>query len=273
VQLLVLLPLGLVLVHQLARRLGGRLFAVWAAAVWVVLPYLGILFANRSFRHAYADQFLPRALGLTADPAFPAMVAFLAAAFLCLRALETERAIDVVGSALSAAVGVALVPRAVGFLAAPLVALAVARRWRLLLAIALCLTPLVAGIVAADSADLLTGPGFAQVSFSALGHVLDGLNERFWSGRVLEWVTLAGVIGALRGSRIAGGLAAVWLLALALTVGTPTDGTDSMIAFLRSLVPALPAFGLLVAAIPLLAPQGGRRGAGLHARATSSPPA
>jgi hypothetical protein len=257
VQVLVMLPLTLVLVHRLARRLGGRLFAAWAAAVWVALPYLGLPFANQSFRHPYAEQFLPRALGLTADPAFPAMVAFLAAAFLCLRALETNAASDIAGTALGAALGVAFVPRAAGFVAAPLVALALARRWRLLLVITACLTPLLAGVVAAEAGGLLSGHGFGHVSLSALGDVLAGLRERFWSARLLEWLAIAGALGALRGSRAAGSLTAVWLTALALTSATHTGGATGMIIFLRGLVPSLPAFGLLLAAIPLLAPREG----------------
>ena len=72
-QTLVLLPLALWLVYAVADRLAGRVFAAWAAAVWVLLPYAGYAFSTGGYRHTYADGFLTHVLGLTADPAFPAL--------------------------------------------------------------------------------------------------------------------------------------------------------------------------------------------------------
>ena len=254
-QVLLLQPLTLVLVHRVGRCLSGRVFAVWASVLWVAIPYLGLFYANHGFRHAYSADFLPRALGLTADPAFPAMVSFLAAAFLCLRSLETAAGRDVIAGCVAATAGVAFVPRAAEFVAAPLVALAVARRWRLLRVAALTLAPLLAFVGLAGTLGLLAGPGFGHVSVSSLGHVLASLGERFWSARLLEWLAVAGAVGALRGSLTVGALIAVWFVALALTSGNDHTGTAQLIAFLRAMVPALPAFALLVAALPLLFPR------------------
>ena len=111
-QVVILLPLALVLVHGTALRLGGRTFAAWAAALWVVLPYAGVVYANPSLRHDYVHRFLPHLLGLADDPRFPGMVAFLAAVFFALRAIETGLSVDVAIAVAAAAVGAAFVPRA-----------------------------------------------------------------------------------------------------------------------------------------------------------------
>ena len=83
-----------------------------------------------------------------------------------------------------------------------------------------------------------------------------GLREYTWSNRVLQWLPLAGTIGLgpplagrRRARRPAG--SAAFVLAEGASPNRPVRRRQaSSLAF----VPALPAFALLVAAIPLLVP-------------------
>ena len=83
---LVLLPIALLCVYGIASRIAGRLFGYFAATVWIALPYLGILFVEPGYHQKYTELTLPQALGLSSVPDFPATVALLVAAYLCLRA-------------------------------------------------------------------------------------------------------------------------------------------------------------------------------------------
>ena len=46
---LVLLPVALLCVYGIAARLAGRLFGYWAAALWIFLPYLGVIFVEPGY--------------------------------------------------------------------------------------------------------------------------------------------------------------------------------------------------------------------------------
>src|SRR5207248_2018797 len=82
-------------VRPVARRPGariaGRLFGYLAASLWVLVPYLGIVFVEVGYHQKYTELTLPQVLGLTSVPDFPAMVALIVSAYLCLRALDSER--------------------------------------------------------------------------------------------------------------------------------------------------------------------------------------
>jgi len=254
-QALVLLPLVLWLLYAVAERLAGRVFAAWAAAVWVMLPYAGLVFVNRSFRHAYADQFLTHLLGLTADPALPAMAAFLAAGLFALRAVQTGAALDAAGTALFAAAAVAFVPRAATVAVAPVAALALAGRRRNAAAAAAGLALLLLGIDLSVRAGLLSSP-FGHLGFGAPARALNTLNEDFWSGRVLQWLTIAGVIGVLRRSLPAGVfVGAAWVLAF-LTIHGGGHPPAEHLAMLHGMLPVWFAIAIAIASIPLLVPHG-----------------
>ena len=255
-QTLVLLPLALWLVYAVADRLAGRVFAAWAAAVWVLLPYAGYPFSNRSFRHEYADGFLTHVLGLTADPAFLAMVAFLASGYLALRARATGWAPAYAATFASAAVGAAFAPREALVAVAPAAALAVGGRRAhvAIAAVGLALVLLVVGI--ASGTGLLSSP-FAQFGFHAPAGALASLMENFWSGRILEWLTIAGIIGAVRRGRPAGVFAAAASLLAFLSIhGGGKTPAATHLAMLHETLPAWFAITITVAAIPLLTPRG-----------------
>ena len=81
-----------------------------------------------------------------------------------------------------------------------------------------------------------------------------GLREYFWSQRVLQWLPLAGVVAVARRSAQLAILLGAWLggyAAFRLTSGSATFENGE---FFRLLLPALPAYVLLAAALPLLVP-------------------
>ena len=255
-QVLLLLPAALVLVYEIGRRLGSGLHAAWTALAWVVLPYAGLLYSNHSFRHAYAHDFLVHVVGLAADARFVAIVAFLAAALFTARAVETGAMLDTVLAVGAAAAGAACAPRAALAAVGPVVALAMARRARLAAAAAVGTIGALAAVGAAVAAGWLTGP-FAAFSIGAGADALVSLNESFWSGRVLEWLALAGLIGVIRARPVIGtSIAVVFLAGFFSVSGAPVaSSADLNLRLLSTLLPVWGAFALAVASVPLLLPR------------------
>ena len=115
----VLLPVALLCVYAIAARIAGRAFGYFAAALWIVLPYLGILFVEPGYHQKYTELTLPQVLGLSSVPDFPAMVALLVSAYFCLRALEVTGWITPVAAGLAAGYSIAIKPSNSIFLVAP----------------------------------------------------------------------------------------------------------------------------------------------------------
>lgn len=131
------------------------------------------------------------------------------------------------------------IPDLVGLRATPWFALGLA------LAAAALLRPLAVVFGAAGAFELLSG-------FGHLGDVRSGLHETAWSITMLEWLPIAGALGAARFS---------WLRALALTgwlafaVGhAGRQGYDGA-AFWQSLSLAMPAIAVLLSSLRLLVPR------------------
>src|ERR671936_1926095 len=108
VNTLVLLPAALLCVYGIARRIGGTAFGLFAATLWVVFPWLGVLYADAGYHEKYTEQFLPQALGLTAMSDFPSTVALLVSAYFTVRALEARGIADGALAGLAAGVGIGL---------------------------------------------------------------------------------------------------------------------------------------------------------------------
>jgi hypothetical protein len=255
-QVVLLVPLALVLVYEIARRLGGPLFAAWAGLAWIVLPYALLAYATPSLRTLYAHQFLPQLLGLSDDPRFAAMVAFGGAVYLALRALDTGSAVDVWATVAAAGLGSALAPREALVAVAPVVGLALRGRWRPALLATIALAAILVAVGFAVSGDLLNGP-FARFGYTDPHGTLGGLRETFWSGRVMEWLGLAGIVAAIRARPAAGVIVAGCFLAAVASIGRGHTPVDANLELLQSLLPAWVAVTLVVAAIPLLAPRVG----------------
>src|SRR5439155_25212412 len=83
---------------------------------------------------------------------------------------------------------------------------------------------------------------------------MDYLREFFWSNRVVEWIPFAGLLAVVRRSRPLAGLLAGWFFAYVLIRGSTPRASVERGDFWRLVMPAFPAFAVLVAAVLLLVP-------------------
>ena len=80
----ILLPVALLSIYGIAARIAGRLFGYWAVALWIAIPYLGIVFLEPGYHQKYTELTLPQVLGLTSVPDFPSVVALLVGSYFTL---------------------------------------------------------------------------------------------------------------------------------------------------------------------------------------------
>jgi hypothetical protein len=275
---LVLGPLVTLCMYWLGAQLGGRLVGLWAAALWVALPFLAIpLFVHR-YHDTYVDQVLPQALGLTQMADYPSMAAVVLSAVLVVRSLQRRSVEDAALAGLVAGFAAGIKPANFLFLAGPLLAYVIARRWRagawfglavVPAAVALTLWKLrglgelpvlaLGGVRSAAGASVPVGSSwFSRVvplDWDVLKQNTDYLREFFFSNRLVEWVPLAGGLAVLRRSPPLAGLYFGWLVAYVLVKGSSPAASIERGDFWRLVMPAFPAFVLLLAAIPLLVPR------------------
>jgi hypothetical protein len=291
-QIVVLGPIALLCVYGIAARIGGRLLGYWAAILWVIAPFAVIPLWVERYHERWTEQFLPQALGLTAMADFPSMVLVLAAVLFAVRSLEPPRRMTdaVLAGVLLGAAG-ALKPPNVLVGVGVFLAYAVARRWREGVVCAAAMAPALLVLLAWKVKGLGEAPLFA------LGHTrlaagseplalnvdlhryidldvnhwrtqMGQLREFFYAPRVAQWAPIAGLIAVLRVRR--GAIAALlggWLGAFLLVKGFSPRADIQAGSFFRLLMPAWPAYLLLLASIPLLVPTLARR---LGSRATPS---
>jgi hypothetical protein len=271
---LVLLPVALLCMYGIGARLAGRIFGYFVALLWILLPYLGIVFVQVGYHQKYTELTLPQQLGLTSVPDFPSMVALVASAYLCLRALDSRRWEIGALAGLAAGYAIAIKPSNALFLFAPGVLLLV-ERWRSLLAFAAGLAPSLLALAvwkyrglgqlaAAPGPQLrvAVGPGSLtrrifspkENSWAHLHQVLLGFREHFWIARVIEWTPVAGLIGLLARSRRGVLLVGTWFVVYLLVKGTYLPASIDDASFFRILMPAFPAYVLLAASVSLLVP-------------------
>ena len=79
------------------------------------------------------------------------------------------------------------------------------------------------------------------------------VREFFWSNRILQWLPVAGTVGVMRAYRPAAVLAGAWV-ATATIVGVAAPSPFGEGRFFVALIPAWPAYAVLVAGIPALVP-------------------
>jgi hypothetical protein len=280
---LVLGPIALLCVYEIAAHVGGRLLGYWAATLWVIAPFAVIpLFVDR-YHEKWVDQFLPQALGLTAMPDFPSMVAVLAAAVFVVRSLSAGRLHDAVLAGLLAGAAGGLKPPNYLFAVGAVLAYLVARRWREGTAFAVALVPSILvlalwkerglGYIPAltlEQARLAAGSGALALDVNLDRYIdldlehwrqqMDQLREFFWSARLAQWAPFAGLLAVLRVRRFPiAALLAGWLGAFLLVKGFSPRASIEANTFWRLLMPAWPAYLLLFASIPLLVPTLARR--------------
>lgn len=281
-QVLVLAPVALLSVYGIAARIGGRLLGYGAAALWIAAPYLAIpLFVER-YHERWVDQFMPQALGLTAMADYASMVLLLVSALFVVRSLSPARVTDaaLAGVILGFATGMKP-PNALLAFGAGL-AYVFARRWRELLVFGAALAPSVLvlalwkerGIgeipaLGLEAAHLAAGAALVAVDLPFTKYFeldidhwlnqMDQLREFFWSARLAQWAPIAGVLAVARMRGSIAALLAGWLAAFIVVKGFSTRASIEDGSFWRLLMPAWPAYFLLVVSIPSLFPTLPRR--------------
>lgn len=279
---LVLGPIALLAVFDIGQRIGGRILGLWCATLWVAAPFASIpLFIDR-YHEQWVDQFLPQAFGLTQLADYPSLVTVVVAAALVLRSLESPRLSHGCLAGLVAGWALALKPANALFLVGALAAYLLARRWRQGLAFAVALAPAVITLALWKQRGLGQIPLFSlgaaheaagagsiavQASIDRYTHIdwgvwkqnMSGLREFFWSARLAQWVPFAGAVAVARRSVPAAGLLLSWTLAYAFVKGSSAVASVETGSFWRLVMPAWPAYLVLLASIPLLVPTFSRR--------------
>ena len=271
---LILLPAALFCVYDISTRVVGRLFGYFAAGLWIALPYLGILFVEPGYHQKYTELTLPQLVGLTSVPDFPATVALLVAAALCVRTLDARTWHHAAAAGLATGASIAIKPSNAIWLVTPFLLLLVERRRALLPYVAglapalltlalwkyrglgeLAATPAKPVRVAAGVTDLFNRIHGTQLNnWGHLREVLNSLREHFWVARVMEWLPVAGSIALLLRARRGFLLVGTWFIAYLLTKGTYLDASVEDASFWRIMMPAFPAYLILAASVVLLVP-------------------
>jgi hypothetical protein len=278
---LVLLPVALLCMYGIGARIAGRMFGYLCAALWIAIPYLGILVVQPGYHQKYTELTLPQTLGLSSVPDFPSTVGLIIAAYLVLRAVDGASWHAAAGAGLAAGYAIAIKPSNALFLVAPAVLILVVHR-RAALPFAAGLAPALVtlavwkyrglGELAALPAQPtpLAGSGLLDRlhspelnSWNHLHQVTLGFREHFWIARVIEWLPLAGMTALLLRSLRGFLLVGTWFLAYLLVKATYVLASLEDASFFRLLMPAFPAYVLLAASVALLVP-------GVRARAAEA---
>ncbi len=276
---LILLPLGLVGMYGIGSRLAGRVFGYWSAVLWLAVPFVAIPLFVQRYHGKYVEQTLPQTFGMTPLADFPSMVLLIVAAYLVLRALDTRAWQEAVLAGLVVGFAFAVKPSNVIFFAAPIAAFVLARRWRQLVGFGATVLPGMLLVVLWKQRGLGSQPLFASggdgtlaalglppVPLAGIGRYVhlnwqhlqenkDELREFFWAIRPLQWLAIAGVLALLRRGWAKAALVSVWFYAFLVVKGTSDQARIEDASFFRLLMPAFPAFVLLLAAVPLLVPK------------------
>jgi hypothetical protein len=271
---LVLLPVALLCMYEIGARIAGRVFGYFVAALWIGLPYLGILFVEQGYHQKYTELTLPQAVGLTSVPDFPATVALLLAAALCLRAIAARTWHYAAAAGLATGFSIAIKPSNSIWLVTPFLLLLVERRRALLPYVAglapalltlalwkyrglgeLAAAPAEPVRMASGVGDLINRVHRPQLnSWAHLNQVLNALREHFWVARVIEWLPIAGLIALLTRSRTGLLLAGTWFIAYLLAKATYVPASVEDASFWRIMMPSFPAYVILAASVVLLVP-------------------
>jgi len=286
IEALVLGPIALYCVYDIASRIAGRMIGYVAAGLWVFGPYTAIPLFKQTYHSKYVDQFLPHPLGLTMMGDFPSMVALLAAGALIVRAYQTRRVEWAMAAGLVTGLAVLTKASNLIFLAMPVVLLLIGRRWRELGTFALAVIPALGALalwkyrgygtlpafgngfvpqqLAAGSHAVATTASiftplhkYANVDWSHLQNNLDGLAEVFFSLRVLQFLPFAGAIAVARRSLPLATALSVWFWLYFVIKGSDSVASVDSGSFFRLLLPAIPPLLLMVACLPVLIPRFG----------------
>jgi hypothetical protein len=281
---IVLAPIALLCIFGIAERIGGRVFAYWATFCWIVVPLIGIKYTDLGFHQVYTEVTLPQSYGLTAMADFPSMVATLVCVYFTFRILDRTDLVDGLAAGLAAGVAIGIKPSNSVFLLGPVLALAYRRRWRGGAAMIAGLVPALVVLAlwkyrglgelplfnGEAERRLALGAGaqivafnplhkYVQFDWAQLHNNLLGIKEHFWSMRVVEWLCLAGLIGVAKRSFAAALVIGGWFFAFVVTKGAYSQAGILGGSLFRIMMPAFPAFLILLASLVYLWPKGRRK--------------
>ena len=289
-QLIVFVPLCAVLIWAIGDLLFGRLFAWWVLWLWIAAPFLLLWGFHGGYAVEFRDYFLaPQWFGLTNMADLPSLLAVLAATWASLRLFESRAAPDAFLAGMCTGLAIGIKP-STGFLIPPIALLLLALRNR---RTALVFCGGIAGPVATLAIWKAKGRGTIplfnttyQHTHEALGssgvgapfhpvvgsfvntyvrfnwghfqQILSDLHEVFWSVRLLEFLAIAGLLGALRRSPLKGAFVGLWFVGFCIVKGSSPVTSVTGVNFWRYIEPGLPAFLLLAASVVFLVPRAGR---------------
>jgi hypothetical protein len=280
VQAIVFVPLALVLFWAVADRLFGRLFAWWAAVLWVVGPLLMFIGFGPRYATQFKNLFLaPHWYGLTNMADLPSVVAVLATSWAALRLVERRTIEDGVLTGVLAGVLIGIKPANGFFLPALVVLLVAVRKIKPLVAAAGAFFPALATLALwkerglgrlpvtayqetreATAGHVVAAAGGGRYVHVDWGHLHDellDLQEVFWSVRLLQFLVIAGVLAVLRRSAWRGTFVALWFLGFCAVKGSSERSSVTSVSYFRFVEPGLPAFVLIVAGLVFLVPRNG----------------
>ena len=273
---LVLGPLALVLAWALADLLYGRVYAWCVGTLWVVAPLLAVWALAPRYEARFKEHVLaPHWAGLTDMADFPSLVAVLAAAWATVRSVQNGR----FGSALGAGVlgGLALgIKPSNGYFVIPVVVLlAVSKRLHVALGWGIGVAPALLTLViwkarglghlpilsayaprrlAAGDTIAIAAGRYIPFDWHHLAVEWGELREVFWDLRFLEFLLVAGALGALRRNLHAGLFLVTWFVAYCVLKGMTSQADISTTSYFRLTLPGLAALVLLLPCIGFLWP-------------------
>jgi len=273
---LVLAPASAVGMYLLGERIAGRIFGVWTAVLWTLMPALAFSLYSPAHRTYLADFFLPTGTGLNTLSDYPSMVCAIFCAYLLLRAIDTNSLQD--GALAGVMLGfLVLIKPANGPLpVVGVVALVATLRLRALAGTLVAAVPAAIALavwkqVGTGGIPALSGGGgggggtstvtqnahkYLNIDFHRLGQDVRELREVFWSMRLLEFLLVAGVIALVARSRWKGLFVVGWFVAFGLIKGTVSYADVYDTSIYRFLLPAWPAWTLIVAGVAYCWPVG-----------------
>ena len=280
-QQLVLVPIAVLSVYGILASLAGRRLGYLGVAVWIAAPFAVIPLFDPRYHERYVEQFLPQALGLTGMADFPSMVLLLAAAYFIIHSLDTRDELEIALGGILVGFAIGMKPSNAVFLAAPLLALVLARRSTSLVVFSLALVPALTTLalwkyrglgylpvlgadggtrIALGLGDLPVGSlrsdlgRYIDLDWGKIRSELDQIREYFYSVRILEWLPLAGTLAVARRSVPKAAFLAAWLFAFLIVKGLSPQATVESGSFWRFVMPGFPPLLLYAAALPLLVP-------------------
>jgi hypothetical protein len=283
---LVLAPLALLCTYGIVRMMAGRCYAYLATLAWVIFPVAVIHYFLADYHTEYVDMTLPTALGLNGRGDFPSLVVLLVASYFTLRLGAGGRDLDALAAGLAVGLALMIKPSNALFVPAPLLVLFVARKWRGLGLASLAVLPSILGLALWKHRGLGNLPAFAggrdglllaSIALAMVAGIhldlhrylnfdwwhlhsnLDAIREYTWSQRMVYFCGLGGLVGLVRRSTPVALLAGTWLASFLIVKGSSPVVGFSDGSFLTHMVPAFPAYFLMVVSVPFLIPFWGRR--------------